>query len=250
MSVWAVGIFRFGKWAQAIKFRPLRRLLLLIYFLSYKLVEALSGIRISIDSEIGPGLVIHNFGGVVIHGRLGRNCTIVQGAQLISRSDGKQSGWPILGDAVFVGSGAKIVGNIKIGNNVKVGANAVVAADVPDDCIVLAPECIVLAQRRDHGASDGNQHRAHIPAEGPHSVLTDSGQLLRETFQLLPDYPLGDDVALDELPGWDSLNYLRLVIAIESRLGRKLDLDETAGLISTADVQRLLHTESTGQINA
>lgn len=144
MSVWAVGIFRFGKWVQNIQFWPLRKALLIVYFLLYKTSEALSGIRISIYSEIGPGLVVHNFGGVIIHGHLGRNCTIVQGAQLISRSDGKDSGWPTLGDNVYVGSGAKILGNIRVGDNVRIGANAVVMTDVPDNSLVMPPECKVI----------------------------------------------------------------------------------------------------------
>lgn len=144
MSVWAVGIFRFGKWAQNLRFWPARKAFLVIYFLLYKIAEALSGIRISIYSEIGPGLVIHNFGGVIIHGRLGANCTIVQGAQLISRSDGKDSGWPTLGDNVYVGSGAKVLGNIQVGDNVRIGANAVVMADVPDNSLVMPPECSVI----------------------------------------------------------------------------------------------------------
>jgi serine O-acetyltransferase len=144
MSVWAVGIFRFGKWVQSIRFGLLRKALLVIYFLLYKTSEALSGVRISIYSEIGPGLVVHNFGGVIIRGRMGRNCTIVQGAQLISRSDGKDSGWPTLGDNVYVGSGAKVLGNIRVGNNVRIGANAVVMTDVPDNSLVMPPECKVI----------------------------------------------------------------------------------------------------------
>ena len=144
LSVWAVGIFRFGKWAQAIRFSPLRKVFLVVYFLLYKTSEILSGIRISINSEIGPGLVIHNFGGIIIRGKIGRNCTIVQGAQLISRANGKHEGWPTLGDDVFVGSGAKLLGNVHIGDRAKVGANAVVVSDVPEDALVLPPECRII----------------------------------------------------------------------------------------------------------
>jgi len=155
MSVWAVGIFRFGKRAQGIRFWLPRKVLLAVYFLLYKISEALSGIRISIYSEIGPGLVVHNYGGVLIHGRLGRNCTIVQGAQLLSRSDGKDSGWPTLGDDVYVGSGAKVLGNVHVGNNVRIGANAVVMADVPDDSLVMPPESkVVLGFYRRKAAPD------------------------------------------------------------------------------------------------
>jgi serine O-acetyltransferase len=39
---------------------------------------------------------------------------------------------PVLGDDVFIGAGAKVVGGCRIGNHVRIGANAVVIKDVPD----------------------------------------------------------------------------------------------------------------------
>jgi serine O-acetyltransferase len=144
MPVWAVAIFRFGKWAQRVRLLPLRKVWLVIYFFLYKISEALSGIRISSHSEIGPGLMIHNFGGVIIRGNVGKNCTVVQGAQLISRADGKEAGWPTLGDNVYVGSGAKVLGNIHIGHNVRIGANAVVMTDVLDNSVVMPPESRII----------------------------------------------------------------------------------------------------------
>lgn len=51
---------------------------------------------------------------------------------------------PTIGDNVFVGAGAVIMGNIKIGNNVKIGANAIVTQDLPDNCTVVTKgSCIV-----------------------------------------------------------------------------------------------------------
>jgi serine O-acetyltransferase len=142
-SLWAVAIFRFGKRVQHISFPPIRKCLMVLYVFAYKFCELATGIRISIDSEIGPGLVIHNFGGIIVHGTIGRNCFVNQGAQMISRGDGAGAGWPTLGDNVYVGAGAKIVGNIRIGNNVRIGANAVVRRDVPDNSIVLPPQSTV-----------------------------------------------------------------------------------------------------------
>lgn len=51
---------------------------------------------------------------------------------------------PTIGDNVFVGAGAVIIGNIKIGNNVKIGANATVFRDIPDNCTVVSKgTCII-----------------------------------------------------------------------------------------------------------
>ena len=44
---------------------------------------------------------------------------------------------PVLGDNIFIGAGAKILGNVRIGNDVKIGANAVVTKDVPDGATVI-----------------------------------------------------------------------------------------------------------------
>jgi serine O-acetyltransferase len=46
-------------------------------------------------------------------------------------------GGPIIGNNVFIGAGAKIIGNIKIGNNVRIGASCVVVEDIPDNCTVV-----------------------------------------------------------------------------------------------------------------
>jgi serine O-acetyltransferase len=158
MSLWAIAVFRFGKWVQRIRIPLIRWPLMILYFFSYKVVEALSGIRISSESEIGPGLLIHNFGGVVIKGNIGKNCVVVQGAQIVSRADGHSRGWPTLGDNVYVGSGAKILGNVRVGSNSRIGANAVVMKDIPDNSLVMPPECRVI-----RGFYRYNQKEASTP---------------------------------------------------------------------------------------
>ena len=107
MSLWAIAIFRFGKWVQRIGFGPLRKLLLVVYFFLYKIAEALSGIRISSESEIGPGLEIHNFGGVLIKGKIGRNCSVNQGGQIVSRADGRGRGVADAGGRCVRGGGGR-----------------------------------------------------------------------------------------------------------------------------------------------
>ena len=49
---------------------------------------------------------------------------------------GDRRGVPTIGSRVYIGPGAKIIGNIQIGNNVAIGANAVVTKDVPDNAVV------------------------------------------------------------------------------------------------------------------
>lgn len=53
-------------------------------------------------------------------------------------------GRPEIGNNVYIGTGAVILGDIKIGNNVKIGANAIVIDDIPDNAIVVAPKAQIL----------------------------------------------------------------------------------------------------------
>jgi serine O-acetyltransferase len=210
MSLWAIGIFRFGKWAHSFRARAIRWPLMTVYFFLYRLSQALSGISISLDSEIEPGLVIHNYGGVIIHGRVGKDCIFVQGAQMISRADGKARGWPWLGDRVYVGAGAKILGDVRVGDGAQIGANAVVMADVPEGAIVMPPECRTITG-----------FRAAAP-----TVKTESGPLRDRVARMLEEtvcrgrrLPADDSASLLECGLLDSLGILTLAEEVKTRFG-------------------------------
>ena len=55
-----------------------------------------------------------------------------------------KGGVPIIGDNVFIGVGAVVIGKIKIGNNVKIGANSVITKDVPDNCTVIGNPAYII----------------------------------------------------------------------------------------------------------
>jgi serine O-acetyltransferase len=47
------------------------------------------------------------------------------------------SDFPELGDDVYVGAGARILGEITVGDRAQIGANAVVLKDVPADHVAI-----------------------------------------------------------------------------------------------------------------
>ena len=59
--------------------------------------------------------------------------------KFIHGGTGKEKGkrHPTIGNNVFIGSGAKVLGNILVGDNVKIGANAVVLKDVRANSTVV-----------------------------------------------------------------------------------------------------------------
>jgi serine O-acetyltransferase len=93
--------------------------------------------------QIGGGWVLMHGFGVVLNGsaKIGKNCTMYHGVT-IGTIDLKT--FPQIGDDVFIGADAKILGNIRVGNHVKIGAGAIVVNDVPDNCTVVGPKAKVI----------------------------------------------------------------------------------------------------------
>ncbi|HEY3355629.1 MAG TPA: DapH/DapD/GlmU-related protein [Polyangia bacterium] len=142
----ALCVYRFGRAVRDLEVPVVGGLARFGYFLAHKAVQALTGINIHAEADLGPGTYFHGFGDIHIVGKTGRGCTFIQGGQLISASDGKDRGWPTLGDNVYVGAGAKVVGPITIGSNVVIGANAVVTRSLPDNVTVASMPARIVKQ--------------------------------------------------------------------------------------------------------
>lgn len=54
--------------------------------------------------------------------------------------DSKGYGAPYLEEGVYIGCGAKIIGNVHVGKNARIGANCVVVKDVPDNSVSFIRE--------------------------------------------------------------------------------------------------------------
>src|SRR4051812_2714402 len=91
-----------GRWAHVTALLVLRRF------------ERRWGISIPYETEIGEGFYIGHFGGIVVNhrARIGRNCNIQQGVTIGQANRGSRKGAPVIGDRVWIGPGAKVVGSI------------------------------------------------------------------------------------------------------------------------------------------
>lgn len=98
----------------------------------------LTGCEIGESTEIGKGFKIAHSVGIVISGnsKIGEN-VIIQGSVIIGTNREEIHEYPKIGNNVYIGAGAKILGNINIGNNVIIGANSVVIKDVEDNSTVV-----------------------------------------------------------------------------------------------------------------
>ncbi|UCV05489.1 serine O-acetyltransferase [Dechloromonas denitrificans] len=97
------------------------------------------GISIPYPTKIGSGFYIGHFGGIVVNeaAEIGRNCNISHGVTIGQLNRGERKGTPKIGDEVYIGPGAKIIGAIRIGNGCAIGANAVVTKDLPDKAVAV-----------------------------------------------------------------------------------------------------------------
>lgn len=140
----------------------------LIPYVCELLSNTVWGVSIGRQVEIGPGLIIPH-GQVVIDGvvKIGHGCSLNPWVTIglsASRRWGFDGRGPVIGDGVFIGTGAKVLGPISIGDNVRIGANAVVLDDVPEGATVVGmPARVVRTAPPDWSPvrgtkSDGN-HR-------------------------------------------------------------------------------------------
>jgi serine O-acetyltransferase len=142
--------FRTCSWLRVHSLRPVLYPLawLILRHYRYKL-----GISIASGTEIGPGLYIGHFGGIVVHGKviIGKNCNLSHGVTLGIKNRGENAGCPTVGDNVYIGPGAKIFGAITIGNHAAIGANAVVTKDVPENGVAVGIPAKVISQEGSAG---------------------------------------------------------------------------------------------------
>ena len=100
-----------------------------------KLNSSLLGCVIGRGADFGPRFVLIHSNGVVINGSVRGGSGVFVEHQVTIGAERRQS--PVVGNNVFIGAGAKILGSVTIADNVRVGANAVVTRDVPANTTVV-----------------------------------------------------------------------------------------------------------------
>ncbi len=138
-AVWSIACYRLGNWLYVAKpFVLVRVPLKVISFVANLWCEVFMEMCIDPQATIGPGFYIGHIGGVHINpgAVLGSNCDLAHRVTIGTSAMGRQ-GAPILGDNVYIGTGATLVGKIKVGNGAKIAANTLVINNVPEGATVM-----------------------------------------------------------------------------------------------------------------
>lgn len=116
-----------------------------------------TGFQIGYGAQIGAGLFIGHRGIVIVNAeaRLGSNVNLSPGVLIGQENRGRFTGVPQLGNSVWVGANAVIVGGIHIGNDVLIAPNSYVNFDVPDHSIVIGNPARIIHREN---ATDGYCH--------------------------------------------------------------------------------------------
>lgn len=115
----------------------IKKMLAVFYQYRYYKQRIKLGINIPLNT-FEEGLSIAHIGTIVVNGnsKIGKNCRIHEGVT-IGATNGEDNA-PILGNNIFIGSGAKIIGNIRIADDVAIGANSCVVKNVEEKSITVA----------------------------------------------------------------------------------------------------------------
>jgi serine O-acetyltransferase len=148
-ALWALLWYRFGHWIY--KENSNSRVLIplkIVYLIGYKFCEVFMEMCLDPSAEIGEGLYIAHVGGIHINpdAIVGRNCDIAHRVTIGTSAMGRK-GAPRLGNDVYVGTGAAIIGNIKVGDRAKIAANTLVITNIPTGATVMGvPGRIVMKE--------------------------------------------------------------------------------------------------------
>lgn len=131
---------------------------LLLFFCRHRVPGLSKLIRVIFNSDIycrirSPILMPHPYG-IVIHSKalIGRGVTVMQQVTIGGKNPGGENTAPVIEDDVYIGSGAKIIGNLRVGRGAVVGANAVVTRDVPPYSTVVGANRLVGGDTRNCAA--------------------------------------------------------------------------------------------------
>ena len=95
--------------------------------------------------SIGGGIFWAHFHNITINPQaiIGEHCSIYKGVTIGQEMRGYRAGCPTIGNNVYIGINATVVGKISIGDDVLIAANSFVNCDIPSHSVVFGNPCII-----------------------------------------------------------------------------------------------------------
>lgn len=149
----SVAIYRFGRVAAYISSK--NHLMGLIPLIIYKtmnfFIKTVHHVDISINADIGPGLIMmHSYSILIGSIKAGCNLTIHHNLTIGERIARLDHSIPEIGNNVWIGPQCVITGGIRIGDGATISAGTILSRDVPDNCLVAGNPGRVILKNYDN----------------------------------------------------------------------------------------------------
>lgn len=131
LGFWALATYRFGREALDIKNPMLRRAASAAYGVCAFVVDVNSGVELNREARIGADFHLVHGWNIKVHPDcvIGSRVSIMHDVTLGTNMG--RPGAPSIGDDVFIGAGARVLGGVHIGQGAHIAANSLVINDVP-----------------------------------------------------------------------------------------------------------------------
>lgn len=150
---WAIFQYRVAHAVYKMSIPLVKQILQVLCLFWQKIIEITTGISIPASVQIGHSFYIGHFGGIILNGKtsIGNNCNISQGVTIGVSGQGEQRGVPKIGNNVYIGANAVLIGNIAIEDNVLIGANSLIKMNVSRDAVMLGVPAIAISEKGSEG---------------------------------------------------------------------------------------------------
>lgn len=120
-------------------------LLKLYYRWMFSRCKQKNHIELYAGTKVGGGLYLGHPYCITVNpaAQLGSNVNLHKGVTIGQENRGPRKGVPVIGDCVWIGVNATVVGNVQIGSDVLIAPNSYVNCDVPDHSLVFGNPCVV-----------------------------------------------------------------------------------------------------------
>jgi serine O-acetyltransferase len=159
----AMAVYRFGRWSLE-QPAPVRWLASRVYARLRSVSHFATGVVLERETKIGRSFHIIHTGMISIHPDvvIGDRVGIMHGATLGTNMG---SGVPVIGNDVFIGCHASVLGNVKIGDGARIAANSLVITDVPPGAIAIGVPAKVTTLNLGAVGGRTTKSAASVPAE-------------------------------------------------------------------------------------
>lgn len=130
-GMWGLALFRYGQWVLQLRNGPIKSVLNGVYAAATVFSPIITGVALDRNTQVGRCPHLIHPAMILIHPAavIGDRVGIMHGVTLGTQPN--TAGAPTIGNDVFLGAYATILGPIKIGDGAKIAANSLIVCDVP-----------------------------------------------------------------------------------------------------------------------